>query len=1125
MEVLVNGSLASVTADTGAKVSVCGKVEAKSWNLISRMIPTSVKIKPYNSPSVKPQGMARCAVTFGQTSIPVEWYILDGTCEPILSGLAALQLGIVQFTKHPPIYKPIHMVNTQIRKSEQEVIQNILAKRHENFSSSLGKLKNYQVKFHVDPNVKPIVTPPRPTPYHLTERIGKTLDEMIDNDVIEEHPVGDPAPWISAAVIVPKPNGKLRVTLDAKNINKAIQSSNLPIPRQEDIKAKLGGAQVFSKLDFTSAFWQLELHPDSRRLTVFNMNNKLYRYKRLTMGVKPSQGELNAALAPIFRHIPNAHLIHDDLIVATKNFDDHVKTLDEVMEAIQQAGLTLNRDKCHFCMKEIKFWGMMVNKDGVQPDPEKVEALDGLQPPKTKEELGSFICMMQSNAEFIPSFAKKAAVLRELMKDRVRFKWEEKHQHCFEQLLAEFRKDVLLRYFDVSKQTFLFTDAHISGLGAILAQGNSLENAKPVAVASRTTSESEKKYPQIDLEGLGVDYALLRFRNYLIGSPQAVTVVTDHMPLCSVFNGSRIGSVRTERYKQRNQDIRFRVVYQKGRKNQSDFLSRRAVSLEKRSKEEQQKSAEINNLLYMLHTTPIIDKITLKTIAAETAKDTVLTKLKNIVATGKTWIPKHAEEALLKFKSILPEITVTGNGILLKGDRIILPDSLQTLAIELSHQGSHPGLSAMERRLRYHFYFHYMNRKVESFLAECTECNIFTDKKVKEPVKSHKVPSKCWEKVAVDLFGPMPSRNHIVVVQDMSSRFPAAKLVSSTSAEKVLPALQQIYDAYGNPSTQLSDNGPPFNSAGMERFAEQRNIELEKIPPHHPAANPVETFMKPLGKTMKIAHHKGQDEASALQNLLCNYRDTPHPATGVPPASMLFRDSMTGVFPRKAVKEENIDAARQYDEKQKFEYESGVNISKYRKYFKISLGDEVLVRNYKKTSKFHPTFLPEQYIVTGITDYGRKLQVERVSDGQTLLRHPDDLKRSNAVYDPPEIQSASFPDPWKTFESPYHDVYGSGPVWVDYQQFRERENLIPDAQDHDELPPPVLQPEVQQPMEHPVAQPIVQQVIPPQDDQVRRSARDKKQPDRYGGLAYDEHQPLRGEDNVIQPWWPGYPKD
>ena len=75
------------------------------------------------------------------------------------------------------------------------------------------------------------------------------------------------------------------MTLDAKNVNKAILSTNHPIPRQEDIKAKLSGARVFSKLDFKSAYWQLELHPESRFVTVFHANDKLYRYKRLIMGV------------------------------------------------------------------------------------------------------------------------------------------------------------------------------------------------------------------------------------------------------------------------------------------------------------------------------------------------------------------------------------------------------------------------------------------------------------------------------------------------------------------------------------------------------------------------------------------------------------------------------------------------------------------------------------------------------------------------------------------------------------------------------------------------------------------------------------------------------------------------
>ena len=134
---------------------------------------------------------------------------------------------------------------------------------------------------------------------------------MIKNDVIEEHPTNEPAQWISCSTIAPKSNGVIRMTLDVRHVNKAIQSSNLPIPRQEDIKAKLSGKNIFSKLDF-SAFWQLELHSDSQYLTVFHCN-KLYQYKRLTMGLKPAQEELNTALAPLFMHLKDVHLIHDDL--------------------------------------------------------------------------------------------------------------------------------------------------------------------------------------------------------------------------------------------------------------------------------------------------------------------------------------------------------------------------------------------------------------------------------------------------------------------------------------------------------------------------------------------------------------------------------------------------------------------------------------------------------------------------------------------------------------------------------------------------------------------------------------------------------------------------------------------
>ena len=121
--------------------------------------------------------------------------------------------------------------------------------------------------------------PPRSTPYHLKDRAEKILNERFEQDAIEEHPSNEPAPWVSCTVITPKPDGKIRITMDARNVNKAIQSTNLPILKQEDIKAKISAAKFFSKMDSKSAFWQLELHPESRYLTVFHANNKLYRYK------------------------------------------------------------------------------------------------------------------------------------------------------------------------------------------------------------------------------------------------------------------------------------------------------------------------------------------------------------------------------------------------------------------------------------------------------------------------------------------------------------------------------------------------------------------------------------------------------------------------------------------------------------------------------------------------------------------------------------------------------------------------------------------------------------------------------------------------------------------------------
>lgn len=238
----------------------------------------------------------------------------------------------------------------------------------------------------------------------------------------------------------------------------------------------------------------------------------------------------------------------------------------------------------------------------------------------------------------------------------------------------------------------------------------------------------------------------------------------------------------------------------------------------------------------------------------------------------------------------------------------------------------------------------------------------------------------------------MPDKNHVIVVQDLASRFPAAKLVSSTNNRQVIPALGEIYDNFGNPNTQLSDNGPPFNSKEMDVFAEKRDIKLKKTPPLHPQANPAETFMKSLGKTMKIAHENNTSKKEALSTFLKNVRDTPQQATGLAPGAMMFRDGYRSTFPRVSASTEQIIEAQMRDTKQKEERESKINASKFRKETQISVGDIVILRNLDKKKKFDPHFTLEKYNVIEKSKNNTVIKVMRESDGMIFSRHPDDIK-------------------------------------------------------------------------------------------------------------------------------------
>ena len=304
VDVVINGQTTKVFADTGADINVMSKAAAKKLGL--KLCKSKMKIKPYGSLPVKCKGCYIGTIMYGDQVVNTCIYVVKQDLETLLSGRVCEELGIIQFTPQP------------VRRSTAEASPHktrLAASFPKVFEDRIGRMKDYSVKLYIDENVRPVAERRRPVPFHLRKKRDAALAKMEAEGIIEEH--HGPAPWISNIVLAPKDDGGTRVTSDMRNVNKAILPTNIPIPRVEEIKSELAGNKVFSKLDFKSAYRQLEIDEDSRYVTVFHGDGRLMRYCVLTMGCTPSAGELSKALRPLFQHLDEVHVIHDDVIIAT----------------------------------------------------------------------------------------------------------------------------------------------------------------------------------------------------------------------------------------------------------------------------------------------------------------------------------------------------------------------------------------------------------------------------------------------------------------------------------------------------------------------------------------------------------------------------------------------------------------------------------------------------------------------------------------------------------------------------------------------------------------------------------------------------------------------------------------
>ena len=200
---------------------------------------------------------------------------------------------------------------------------------------------------HVNKDVKPVTQRVRRLPFGLRDKVDKKRDELFKEDTIEEVPSG-PTEWVSSLVVVSKPDGAIRVCVDMRRANEAIERERHPIPTIEEVLHDLNGSTVFSKLDLKWGFHQVELETESRRVTTFITHRGLFQYKRLMFGITSAPEKYQKIVKDVLIGCKEVANIADDLIIHGCGIKEHDENLLAILRRLRERGLTLNEKKCQY---------------------------------------------------------------------------------------------------------------------------------------------------------------------------------------------------------------------------------------------------------------------------------------------------------------------------------------------------------------------------------------------------------------------------------------------------------------------------------------------------------------------------------------------------------------------------------------------------------------------------------------------------------------------------------------------------------------------------------------------------------------------------------------------------------
>lgn len=522
-EFTVNNKKLLIKMDTGAACNVIGSEVCKLLNIRdSEILPCDKKVIQLDGKCVSVQGTCYLEIIHPNgKKYNVKFIIIEGNIPTLLGCKTCLTYNFVTANTN--------LVNVHSVSCKENNIQNLIKSLKTDYSKlfdgGLGCIPG-SVNIQLSSDAVPTVQAARRVPFSLLPEMRKELDRMEELGVIEK--VTKPTKWVNNLVPVRKPNGKLRMCIDPRALNKYIILPKYQLPTLDEIKSRMQDAKVFALLDASNGFWMLNLNGKSSDLYTFITPFGRYRYKRLPFGISSAPEEFSRIITQMFENVDGVIPYIDDLCVYARSVEELYERLKLVMDIALKNGIKFNETKCKFFETELLFLGHKFSASGVSPDPMKVQAVMNMKQPENKKDLERFLGMCNYLSRFIPNYSKIIEPLRILMKKDAVFTWDSNQEESINLLKKALCDSPCLAYFNTNETIVLSVDSSSTALGAVV-----LQNDKPIAFGSRSLTSSEQNYCQLEKEMLAIVFGCYKMHQYTYG--RKVYVEADHKPLETLF--------------------------------------------------------------------------------------------------------------------------------------------------------------------------------------------------------------------------------------------------------------------------------------------------------------------------------------------------------------------------------------------------------------------------------------------------------------------------------------------------------------------------------------------------------------------------------------------------------------